>query len=159
MFGIFSNEETWVPKHTLLNFMDEIQKRWHFFFFWNFFFFESWFFFFNFEKNALLAPNVVIYDNACHLLDYSLNREPHFFSSTLFKIDRLHQLNHTTCCSSFSLDSGLGFKEINSSLVEQKNHCLSRLRSQLSYMTPNNFLKHTKLFLFDQNVRQPKFKN
>ena len=41
------------------------------------------------------APKVVIYDNACNLHQYMLNREPLFFKSTWLLVDRFHWPNHT----------------------------------------------------------------
>lgn len=43
---------------------------------------------------SLSAPGVVIYDYACGLHNYCLNREPKFFQETKFLIDRYHQPNH-----------------------------------------------------------------
>ena len=40
------------------------------------------------------APDVVIYDFACGLHSYCLNREAEFFKFTKFLIDRYHQPNH-----------------------------------------------------------------
>ncbi|KAL0038592.1 hypothetical protein WJX77_011963 [Trebouxia sp. C0004] len=40
------------------------------------------------------APKMIVYDNACNLHRYVLRRAPQFFSSTLFRIDRLHIRNH-----------------------------------------------------------------
>ena len=37
-----------------------------------------------------VAPEVVIYDNACNLANYSHIRESYFFQDTKFVIDRLH---------------------------------------------------------------------
>lgn len=41
-----------------------------------------------------VAPKVVIYDNACNLHDYALNRDPGFFKNTKFFVDRFHWFNH-----------------------------------------------------------------
>lgn len=41
------------------------------------------------------APSTVIYDNACNLHNYALNRAPLFFKDTWFLIDRFHWRNHT----------------------------------------------------------------
>ena len=40
------------------------------------------------------APKMIVYDKACNLQRYVMRRAPHFFSSTLFRIDRLHIRNH-----------------------------------------------------------------
>lgn len=41
------------------------------------------------------APSTAIYDNACNFHGYCLNREPKFFESTWFLVDRFHWANHT----------------------------------------------------------------
>ena len=43
----------------------------------------------------IIAPKVIIYDNACNLHNYCLNRDPLFFMDTWFLVDRLHWSNHT----------------------------------------------------------------
>lgn len=41
-------------------------------------------------------PKVVVYDFACSLEEYALNRDPFWFKDTLFVIDRFHWPNHTS---------------------------------------------------------------
>jgi hypothetical protein len=41
-----------------------------------------------------MAPEVVIYDFACSLEEYAMNRDPWWFRDTLFVIDRFHWPNH-----------------------------------------------------------------
>ena len=41
------------------------------------------------------APDVVIYDNACNLHQYMLNREPDFCRGTWLIVDRFRWGNHT----------------------------------------------------------------
>ena len=45
--------------------------------------------------NYFSAPKVVIYDFACSLHQYCLNRDPVFFQNTRFLVDRFHWKNHT----------------------------------------------------------------
>lgn len=45
-------------------------------------------------KYIISAPKLVIYDNACTLQVYSLNRDPTFFIETEFRVDGLHFKNH-----------------------------------------------------------------
>ena len=40
-------------------------------------------------------PELVIYDFACALEEYCLNRDPHWSRNTKFVIDRFHWKNHT----------------------------------------------------------------
>ena len=44
-----------------------------------------------FRQRFQKAPQVIVYDNACKLHQNCLNREPHFFRSILFAVDRFHQ--------------------------------------------------------------------
>lgn len=41
------------------------------------------------------APRLIVYDNACNLHSYSLNRDPVFFKNSQFLVDRLHWRDHT----------------------------------------------------------------
>lgn len=45
------------------------------------------------------AKRVVVYDNACKVLEYCLNREPTFFKDAVFLLDRLHAKTHVGCTS------------------------------------------------------------
>lgn len=40
------------------------------------------------------APRLVVYDFACALEEYCLNRDPIYFKDTQFVIDRFHWKNH-----------------------------------------------------------------
>ena len=46
----------------------------------------------------IAAPRVIVYDNACNLHTYCLNRDPVFFKHSRFLIDRLHWRDHTGEC-------------------------------------------------------------
>ena len=50
------------------------------------------------------APAWIVYDNACTLHRYCLNREPVFFRDTRFKVDRMHMRGHTGCPEGYDLD-------------------------------------------------------
>lgn len=41
------------------------------------------------------VPKVIIYDNACNLHEYALNRNPRMFKDSQFLVDRFHWDNHT----------------------------------------------------------------
>ncbi|KAL3868428.1 hypothetical protein ACJMK2_041236 [Sinanodonta woodiana] len=97
------------------------------------------------------APKLVVYDNACSLHVYSLNRDPVFFKDTSFRVDSLHFRNHTACGPSYELKAYPQFSKLNSQVVEQSNSRLQRLKGSLSYMTQNNFMKHCKFYLWGQN--------
>ena len=44
---------------------------------------------------VVIAPSTIMYDNACNLHNYCLNREPQFFKKSWFVVDRFHWRNHT----------------------------------------------------------------
>jgi len=108
------------------------------------------------------APRMVIYDNACNLSKYCLLREPAFFAKTEFRIDRLHWKGHIGCHEGFCLDAYpkdievLGGKarlgRINSQVCEQANSGLDYISKQAKFMRLENFLAHTRLFLYSRNV-------
>jgi len=50
------------------------------------------------------APGLIIYDNACTLMDYCFKRAPGNFKHTVFKVDRFHFCNHTACSEAFSVE-------------------------------------------------------
>ena len=96
-------------------------------------------------------PSCIIYDNACKLHTYVLNREPYHYRNTMFLVDRLHyRKGHTSCTTGYSMDSYRYDRDtphINSQINEQANVRLQRMKAQLSYMTPDNFMFHLKLYL------------
>jgi hypothetical protein len=42
-------------------------------------------------------PEIIIYDNACNLHDFCVHREPDFFKTVQFIIDKLHVTGHKHC--------------------------------------------------------------
>lgn len=47
------------------------------------------------------SPAVIIYDNACKLHAYCLNREPRLYQNTRFFIDRFHWRGYVGCSSGY----------------------------------------------------------
>jgi hypothetical protein len=96
-----------------------------------------------------------VYDNSCKLHVYALNREPHFFSGTAFLVDRMHFKDHKGCCLGYSMDSyksNMDVCAINSQVNEQANSGLQKLKGQLAYMTPQNFMFHIRLHMALKNM-------
>ncbi|XP_056021296.1 uncharacterized protein LOC125649645 isoform X2 [Ostrea edulis] len=100
------------------------------------------------------APSMVIYDNACRMHSYCLNRHPDFFKDTWFLVDRLHWFNHRGCNDGYNLNEYVQFNTINSQAAEQCNSSLGKLKSMLSYMTNYNFHLHCKFYLWVLNKRK-----
>lgn len=92
---------------------------------------------------------MIVYDNACKLHQYILNREPNHFKSTKFLVDRFHWKGHVGCSSGYNLNKYPGFDmgAINSQVNEQANAGLQRIKAHISYMKEDNFMFHVKLFL------------
>ena len=57
----------------------------------------------------------------------------------------------SACADSYNVSKYPGFEKINTQVNEQKNSTLKVLKSQLSYMTEDNFLKHCKIFMWQRN--------
>ena len=90
-------------------------------------------------------PKTIVYDNACKLHVYCLNREPALYRSTRFFVDRFYWKGHIGCSKGYSLDSypSVDIKRLNSQVNEQAQ----RIRAQLAYMKPDNFVFTLSLFL------------
>ena len=94
-----------------------------------------------------IAPRVIIYDFACSLQEYCLNRAPAFFKNTLFLVDRFHWCNHKACAPSYNLSLYAHLDFVNSEVAEQVNSVLSRLKSRLSQMGQLAFMLTMRLVL------------
>lgn len=85
-------------------------------------------------------PKVILYDNACNLLEFILNRSPIPFEDTRFYVDAFHYESHINCSNSFnSADHPIITKDLNTSLVEQKNSKLRLLKRTAPYLTFKTF--------------------
>ena len=89
------------------------------------------------------APDIVLYDNACHLSEFAANREPDFFRNTLFVVDKFHWPNHTSCSRSFNSRLYPQSNAANSQLAEQFNKTLKKLATSVQFSKAENY----KLFL------------
>eukprot|EP00111_Clytia_hemisphaerica_P009034 TCONS_00026469-protein len=104
-----------------------------------------------FKTRFPIAPKFIIYDNACQLHAYALNRDPIYFRSTKFLVDRFHWRNHTACSLGYNMKFYPFLENINSEVNEQENAKVKKLKSQLAYMTPDNFIAHCNLFFWFRN--------
>ncbi len=108
-----------------------------------------------FTSRFITPPKVIVYDNACKLHVYALNREPALYANTRFFVDRFHWRGHVGCSKGYCLDSyksSVDIKSINSQVNEQANAGLQRIRAQLAYMKPSNFVFTLSLFLCVTNL-------
>ena len=96
----------------------------------------------------------IVYDNSCNLHKFALSREPVRFSETVFLIDRLHFLDHTSCTLGYSVNayySDPTIKTLNTQVNEQANSDLRNLSKQVAHMTPQNVILYVKTFLAERN--------
>jgi hypothetical protein len=98
------------------------------------------------------APRVVVYDFACSLQDYCLNRQPEHFKHTSFLIDRFHWFNHATCARSYNLSLYPEYDDLNTQVAEQGNSHLNRVRGSVSQMRQDNFMRCLWFYLAMWNV-------
>jgi hypothetical protein len=71
-------------------------------------------------------PKTIIYDNACNLSEYCLNRAPELFQDTKFLVDAFHFGGHTNCSSSFNSGMHRSLHGFSSVLHEQKNALIAK---------------------------------
>ncbi|XP_067949054.1 uncharacterized protein [Watersipora subatra] len=98
------------------------------------------------------APEVIVYDNACNLHKYAINRDPGFFAKTKFLVDGFHWGNHTGCTTGYNSGCYIQYKDLNTQVAEQRNATLKKLKSSLSYMHEENFFEHLRVFLSFHNA-------
>ena len=101
-----------------------------------------------------VAPKIVVYDFACALPDYWLNRQPAHFQNTTFVVDRFHWYNHVSCARSYNLSLYLDCKVVNSQIAEQCNSALNRIKRSVGQMKQVTFMFSVRLFLEMWNQRK-----
>ena len=112
-------------------------------------------------KYFKVAPKVVVYNFACSLQDYSLNRQPEHFRDTMFLVDRFHWFNHVSWARSYNLSLYSEHMYLNSQIAEQCNSALTRIKCSVSQMKQTTFTNiRLSLEMWNQgrwtNCRQPK---
>ena len=106
-------------------------------------------------KYFKVAPKVVVYDFACALQDYCLNRQPEHFKNTAFLVDRFHWFNHVSCARSYNLSLYGEYAYLNSQIAEQcNNSALSRIKCSCSQMKQVTFMSTVRFFLEMWNQRK-----
>ena len=99
-------------------------------------------------------PRTIVYDNACKLHTYCLNREPYLYRDTQFFVDRFHWKGHVGCSKGYCLDSykSQNIRSLNSQVNEQANSGLQRIKGHIAYMSQLNFIFTVSLFLSVTNM-------
>jgi hypothetical protein len=98
------------------------------------------------------APKVIVYDFACALEEFCLNRAPEFFKDTIFVVDRFHWQNHVSCGLGYCMARYAFLSNVNSQVAEQCNSALKKIKPALGRMLQCNFMAAIRLFLHSWNV-------
>jgi hypothetical protein len=90
------------------------------------------------------APSLIVYDDACRLQEYVLNREPEFFANTKFLVDSFHYKSHVNCNPSYnSGEYVLLMKKEIAHFAEIQNQKLTKMKKTVLFM----LLRHFSLIL------------
>ena len=104
-------------------------------------------------------PEEVFYDNACHLHEYCLNREPDLFKNTRFWYDLFHSIVHL-CGINFKSTRVQGLDGINTEICEQVNSYLQSIKYTGAHLSQEHFVFFLQFFLYllnkDKTERQKK---
>ena len=102
-------------------------------------------------------PQELFYDNACHLSEYCLNREPALFKDTRFWHDLFHAIAHL-CGINFKSTRVEGFGGINTEICEQVNSYLQAIKYTGTHLSQDHFVFFLQFFLYllnnDKTKRQ-----
>jgi hypothetical protein len=88
-----------------------------------------------------------VYDFACALHEYFLNRSPAYIKYTQFCVDRIHWFNHRWCGSGYNLSLYPQYKGVNSQLAEQGNSSLAQVEDAASCMNQSHFMQNLAFYL------------
>ena len=102
-------------------------------------------------------PQELFYDNACHLLEYCLNRKPALFQDTRFWHDLFHVIAHL-CGINFKSMRVEGFGGINTEICEQVNSHLQAIKYTGTHLSQEHFIFFLQFLLYllnnDKTERQ-----
>jgi hypothetical protein len=93
------------------------------------------------------APKLIVYDFACALHAFFLNRAPAFVKFTQFCVDRIHWFNHRLCGSGYNLSLYPQHTGINSQIAEQGNSSLAQVEDAASCMNQKHFMQNLAFYL------------
>ena len=92
------------------------------------------------------APDDILYDFACSLSEYAKNRESGYFARTRFFHDVFHGFTHK-CTQSFRCSRLLGFDAVNSSICEQFNSYIQKIKGSARLMSQAHFTLYLQYFI------------
>ena len=92
------------------------------------------------------APDLVLYDFACSLSEYCKNRESGYYKNTRFCHDIFHGYTHK-CSPAFRCDKLHGTSILNTSICEQFNAFIQKIKSSSKLMTQCHFTFYLQFFI------------
>lgn len=95
-----------------------------------------------------------MFDFACALQDYCLNRQPEHFRDTIFMVDRFCWFNHVSCARSYNLSLFSEWEVLNNQVAEQCSSALKRIKRRVRQMNQATFMFTVRLFLEMWNKRK-----
>lgn len=101
------------------------------------------------------APELILYDFACSLSEYCKNRESGYYQNTRFCHDIFHGFTHK-CSQAFRCDKLLGTSELNTSICEQFNSFIQKIKSSSKLMTQCHFTFYLQFFIHIWNEEKSK---
>jgi hypothetical protein len=100
-------------------------------------------------------PELVIYDNGCNLSEYVLNRTPWLARRMRIMVDGFHYASHENCGPVFNThDHKAISRDLNTSLFEQKNALIARLKVTAPLMLLRTFFAFLRYQVAYQNIKQ-----
>jgi len=105
------------------------------------------------------APDIVVYDFACGLMEYCLNRAPDYFKYCRFVVDKFHERNHEGCSEALRMVQFYSSGEVappNTQLCEQINKHMKRYKKTMQNMKQYGFMTLLRAVLEAWNVSKYK---
>ena len=99
------------------------------------------------------SPEVIFYDFACSLDEYTKNRESGYFQHTRFFHDIFHGYTHK-CSKIHKSNRLLGFSGINTSICEQFNSFIQCIKASSKLMTQEHFTFYMQFFIHHWNKQR-----
>ena len=98
-------------------------------------------------------PKCIFYDHACSLSEYVKNRESGFFKNTRVFHDVFHGFTHK-CSTSLSCADLNCFAQVNTSVCEQFNSYIQRIKSSAKLLSQVHFVFYLQFFIHQRNQSQ-----
>lgn len=98
-------------------------------------------------------PKCIFYDHACSLSEYIKNRESGFFKNTRVFHDVFHGFTHK-CSTSLSCADLNCFSHVNTSICEQFNSYIQRIKSSAKLLSQVHFVFYLQFFIHQWNQSQ-----